>query len=245
MSHIPQINIGLFGLGTVGGSVHEILHKNRELIAQKLGYPINIKKICELDPKKIKQYNVPQAMVTSKMAEVLDDPEISIIVELIGDKPAAKEVILKALHWRSWPTIARAVHLPRMGLLRSIRLDRLPRTFLILNVVMVSIYAIGVLASLYAGAQIPEYRATAIQLSAIVNGVATILLAIMVDPSAARVTDEAISGSRSEEDVMSMVFFLITGRLVATLVLAQLLLMPATEYIKGATLLLRHWFVGS
>src|SRR3989338_6787146 len=97
MSHIPQINIGLFGLGTVGGSVHEILHKNSELIAQKLGYPINIKKICELDPKKIKQYNVPQAMVTSKMAEVLDDPEISIIVELIGDKPAAKEVILKAL----------------------------------------------------------------------------------------------------------------------------------------------------
>ena len=160
----------------------------------------------------------------------------------VGSVP---RVILKALHWRSWPTIARAVHPPRMGLLRSIRLDRLPRTFLILNVVMVSIYAIGVLASLYAGAQIPEYRATAIQLSAIVNGVATILLAIMVDPSAARVTDEAISGSRSEEDVMSMVFFLITGRLVATLVLAQLLLMPATEYIKGATLLLRHWFVGS
>ncbi|MBI4412461.1 MAG: homoserine dehydrogenase [Deltaproteobacteria bacterium] len=97
MSHVPQINIGLFGLGTVGGSVYEILHKNRDLIAQKLGYPINLKKVCELDPKRLKQFGVQQAIATSRAAEVLDDPEISIIVELIGDKPVAKEVILKAL----------------------------------------------------------------------------------------------------------------------------------------------------
>ncbi|MBI2338886.1 MAG: homoserine dehydrogenase [Deltaproteobacteria bacterium] len=73
------------------------LHKNRELITQKLGYPVNIKKVCEVDAKKIKQFNVPQGTATSKVQEVLDDPSISIIVELIGDKPAAREVILKAL----------------------------------------------------------------------------------------------------------------------------------------------------
>lgn len=97
MSHIPQINIGLFGLGTVGGGVYNILQNNRDLIAQKLGYPINIKKICEIDPKKVQSHHVPSSKVTARASEVLDDPEISIIVELIGDKPIAKEVMLKAL----------------------------------------------------------------------------------------------------------------------------------------------------
>jgi len=97
MSHVPQINIGLFGLGTVGGGVYKILQENRELIAQKLGYPINVLKICEINPEPIKALGVPASQVTSKVNEVLDDPEISVIVELIGDKPIAKEIMLKAL----------------------------------------------------------------------------------------------------------------------------------------------------
>lgn len=95
MSRVPQINIGLFGLGTVGGSVYDLLTKNGDLIAQKLGYPLHIKKICELDPKK--KAHIPAALTTNKIAEVLDDPEISIIVELIGDKPVAREIMMKAL----------------------------------------------------------------------------------------------------------------------------------------------------
>lgn len=97
MSRIPQINIGLFGLGTVGGGVYEILEKHRELISQKLGFPLHIKKICELDPKRAKLFHVPPSMITTKAQEVLDDPEISVIVELIGDRPVAKEVMIKAL----------------------------------------------------------------------------------------------------------------------------------------------------
>ncbi len=97
MSRIPQINIGLFGLGTVGGSVYQLLDKNRDLIAQKLGFPIQVKKVCELDPKKRAAFHVPQSLLTTKASEVLDDPEISIVVELIGDRPVAREIMMQAL----------------------------------------------------------------------------------------------------------------------------------------------------
>ena len=86
---------------------------------------------------------------------------------------------------------------------------------------MTAIYTIGVLCSLLAGAYLPELRATAIQLSGIVNGIATILFALIVDPSGARITDQAAQGERPESDVKSVVFFLICGRLLGTLILAQ------------------------
>ncbi len=97
MSRIPQINIGLFGFGTVGSRVYEILDKHSSLIEKKLGYPIKVKKICDSDPKKKFPVHVPSHLLTNKPHEVLDDPEISIIVELIGDKPAALEVMSKAI----------------------------------------------------------------------------------------------------------------------------------------------------
>lgn len=97
MSRIPQINVGLFGFGTVGSRVYEILDKNQALIEKKLGFPIHVKKICEVDSKKKLPVHVPPSLLTTKPTEVLDDPEISIIVELIGDKPAAFEMMMKAL----------------------------------------------------------------------------------------------------------------------------------------------------
>lgn len=97
MSRIPQINIGIFGFGTVGSRVFEILTKNSSLITEKLGYPIHIKKICEVDTKKKFPVHLPSSLVTQKAQEILDDPEISIIVELIGNRPSALEVMMKAL----------------------------------------------------------------------------------------------------------------------------------------------------
>lgn len=96
MSRKPQINIGLFGFGTVGAKVYELLEKNKELITTKLGYPLQINKICDPDFKK-RQGSLPASLFTTKASEILDDPEISIVVELIGDKLVAKEIMLKAM----------------------------------------------------------------------------------------------------------------------------------------------------
>lgn len=124
---------------------------------------------------------------------------------------------------------------PSLKSLGNISLEGLPKSFLILNMFVASIYTIGVLCSLLAGAYLPEYRSTAIQLSGIVNGIATIMFTLFVDPAGARITDQAYHNQRPDSHVKSVVFFLQMGRLVGTLIIAQLLLLPFTTYILVVT----------
>jgi hypothetical protein len=139
--------------------------------------------------------------------------------------------------WRPrniWKTLSN-LRPPSWSYFRGLSFKSIPHTFLYLNVLMVAIYAVGVLASLLAGAFLPDQRATAVQLSGIVNGVATVLLSIMVDPTGAHITDQAVHGKRTLNEVWSMVFFMQVGRLLATLILAQLILWPAARYIMAVT----------
>lgn len=107
----------------------------------------------------------------------------------------------------------------------------IPRKFLVLNIIVTGVYTTSVLSSLYAGALFPEFRATATLLSGIVNGIATILFATVVDPTAAGITDQALREERPQQDVQQMSFYLAVTRLVGTL-LAQLFFVPAAYVIK-------------
>jgi len=147
-----------------------------------------------------------------------------------------------ALLPKNFMAIARTFRLPGKESWMNLSLKNMPKSFLWINLVIVSIYSIGVLASLYAGALVPEFRITASQLSAIVNGIATILLVTLVDPTCAYITDQAIRGKRAESDVRAVVFYIILGRVVGTLVLAQILFLPSAEYIKSATLMVKGMF---
>ena len=157
----------------------------------------------------------------------------------VGSVP---RLIVGAFLPRNFMAICRRFRLPSKKSFINLTLKGMPSTFLWINLVIVSIYSIGVLSSLYAGALVPEFRITASQLSAIVNGIATILLVTLVDPTCAYITDRAIRGSRSEADVRAMVFYIIAGRVVGTLILSQLLFLPSAEYIKSATLLVKGMF---
>lgn len=143
---------------------------------------------------------------------------------------------------RNFKAIMRRFRLPGRESFMNLSLKGMPQGFLWTNLIVVSVYAIGVLSSLYAGALVPEFRITASQLSAIVNGIATILLVTLVDPTCAFITDQAIRGKRKEADVRTMVFYIIIGRVVGTLILSQLLFLPAAEYIRSATLLVKSMF---
>ena len=123
------------------------------------------------------------------------------------------KLMLRLFLPRTWKIIAQNFQMPSLRMFDNISLKRLPKQFLVINIVVTSIYTIGVLCSLYAGAHLPHLRATASQLSGIVNGMATILFTMFVDPSGARITDQATHGVRPEADVKSVVFFLQAGRL--------------------------------
>jgi hypothetical protein len=144
-------------------------------------------------------------------------------------------VMLSVLRPRNTWLIIKSFRFPRLKNLRGISIKNSPKTFLILNSLVASIYTIGVLCSLLAGAYMPDLRSTANQLSGIVNGLATIMFTIFVDPSGARITDQAVHGTRQESDVKSVVFFLQIGRLFGTLIIAQLAFKPFTLYIIEVT----------
>jgi len=92
-----KINIGLIGFGNVGCGVVKILQQRKSLLAQKIGIEIVIKKICDKDLSKKRDVSINKALLTSNANEIINDPAIDIVVELMGGINPAKEVILAAL----------------------------------------------------------------------------------------------------------------------------------------------------
>ena len=92
-----EIKIGLLGFGTVGEGVVKVLKKNKKLIRQRTGVQINLKKIADIDLKKRRSVKVDRAKLTTDANQVINDPEIKIIIEAIGGTKPAKEFIIKAI----------------------------------------------------------------------------------------------------------------------------------------------------
>jgi len=97
---------------------------------------------------------------------------------------------------------------------------------LIANGFAQAILVVGVLASLYAGILNPDYRVTASQLSALINGFATILLFLFIDPQLSVLTDDVVDGKLSEAEFRTGIVWISFSRLAGTL-LAQALFVPA------------------
>ena len=91
------IHLGLFGLGVVGCGVMSILDKNRDLIRTRLGTDVRVKTAVTANPQKARPVSLEGVKVSSKPDDILNDPDIDIVVELIGGTTQAKEIVLRAL----------------------------------------------------------------------------------------------------------------------------------------------------
>jgi len=103
-------------------------------------------------------------------------------------------------------------------------------TFLGLNVVAVALWTVGVFASLYAGVLEPNFRVTCSNLSALINGVATIVMFLLLDPQLSLFTDDVVQRRVSQGAFRSVVASLVGARL-AGVVVAQFLLFPCALLI--------------
>ncbi len=92
-----KISIGLIGFGNIGCGVVKILQQRKSLLAQKIGVEIVIKKICDRDITTKRDVSVDKSLLTRDANEIINDPQIDIIVELMGGINPAKEFILAAL----------------------------------------------------------------------------------------------------------------------------------------------------
>jgi len=94
---MKPINVGLLGIGTVGGGTFTVLRRNAEEIARRAGRPIRIAVVADKNLELAKQVTGGACRVTDDAFAVVGDPEVDIVVELIGGYGVAKELVLKAI----------------------------------------------------------------------------------------------------------------------------------------------------
>jgi homoserine dehydrogenase len=94
---MKEIKIGLLGFGTIGAGVVKLLRANASLIEEKTGARVSIKSIADLDITTDRGVSVEGIHLTKSADEVLTDPEISVVIELIGGYEPARSFVLKAI----------------------------------------------------------------------------------------------------------------------------------------------------
>jgi len=92
-----SIAVGMVGFGTVGAGVAKILLDNAALIRRRVGVPVELVRIADLDTTRDRGVLLPPGVLTADLRQVLDDPSIDIVLELIGGYDAAKRLILEAV----------------------------------------------------------------------------------------------------------------------------------------------------
>jgi homoserine dehydrogenase len=94
---MEPIQVGLLGIGTVGGGTFQVLARNQEEIRRRAGRGIEITMVADLDVERARALVGDRAQVVSDAREVIANPEIDIVVELIGGYGIARELVLEAI----------------------------------------------------------------------------------------------------------------------------------------------------
>lgn len=91
------INVGLLGCGTVGTGVAKLLIENQELLRSRVGVALKLKAIADIDTRRDRGLRLEPGVMVADARPVVDDPEIDIIIEMIGGEGIARELMLKAI----------------------------------------------------------------------------------------------------------------------------------------------------
>jgi hypothetical protein len=124
--------------------------------------------------------------------------------------------------------------LPKFSYLQNTRVKDIPIKLFCVNMIITAIYTIGVLSALYAALLVPERSNAAIMASGLINGIATILLVIFIDPKISVIADDVVNGKGNYNKLKSMSLMMVTSRLLGT-ILAQWLFIWGAKYIAWFT----------
>ncbi len=146
-------------------------------------------------------------------------------IPLLVKKGVSKEFIKRTF---------KHLHFPKFRNLNGIRIKDIPIKLFIINMIITSIYTIGVLSALYASLIAPERASTAIMASGLINGIATILLVIFIDPKVSVLADNVVNKRGSYVSLKAISIMMVSSRLLGTL-LAQVVFIPGAKYIAWFT----------
>ncbi|MCM3585046.1 homoserine dehydrogenase [Mesobacillus maritimus] len=94
---MKAISIGLLGLGTVGSGVIKIIENHQDKLMHQVGCPIQVKKVLVKDVNKERDVEINPAILTDQVNEIINDPEIDVIIEVMGGVENTKDYMLQAI----------------------------------------------------------------------------------------------------------------------------------------------------
>ena len=97
MTNGSGINVGLLGLGVVGGGVAAALLEDPSAVSARVGHRVNLRRVLVRDTSRPRDVELPSAMLTTSADEILDDPDIDIVVEVMGGSDPAADYFRRAL----------------------------------------------------------------------------------------------------------------------------------------------------
>jgi len=128
---LSRVSVAIVGCGTVGGAVALRLTRDQTLLQERTGLTIQLKYIVDMDFRRAEALGLPSSLFERDLGKVLADPEVSIVVELVGGTTVAKEIILRSLHAGKHVVTANKALLAHAApeLLKAARHNRLTLSF--------------------------------------------------------------------------------------------------------------------
>ncbi|MEE8268978.1 MAG: homoserine dehydrogenase [Nitrospinaceae bacterium] len=112
---MKSIKVGLIGFGTIGSGMVKILQDNQKIIKERLGASVDVIKIADLDITTDRGVKVESGILTTDANEVLDHPDIVVVIELMGGYEPARSFILKAIKNKKHVVTANKALLAKYG----------------------------------------------------------------------------------------------------------------------------------
>ncbi|MED4531260.1 lipid II flippase Amj family protein [Metabacillus fastidiosus] len=153
------------------------------------------------------------------------------IVQLSNQRGSIIGLFLSQFNLNGMRKVIKCFRVPKLAYLKGITLKVIPKRLFVINVIVSAVFTIGVLSSIYASMLVPkDYAQAALMSSGIINGIATILLTLFIDPKASVLADRVMKKQCDYIYLKSYSLTMISSKFVGTIA-AQLLFIPAAWYV--------------
>ncbi|CAM4003977.1 lipid II flippase Amj family protein [Lederbergia lenta] len=153
------------------------------------------------------------------------------IVQLSNERGSVVALFIHQFNLNGIKKVINCFKLPRLSYLKGITFQTIPKRLFVINVIISAVFTVGVLSSIYASILVPnDYAQAALMSSGIINGIATILLTLFIDPKASVLADRVVKKQSKYIYLKSYSLTMISSKLVGTM-MAQLLFLPAAYYV--------------
>lgn len=153
------------------------------------------------------------------------------IIQLSNERGSLVSLFVKQFNVSGLKKIIKCFRVPRWSYINGVTLKTIPKRLFMINVIISAVFTTGVLSSIYASMLVPsDYAQAALMSSGIINGIATILLTLFVDPKASVLADRVVNKQSQYIYLKSYSLTMVSSKLVGTIA-AQLIFIPAAYYV--------------